>query len=163
MSRACVVVLALIALAACNQQPAGQPKQTAPEAVTPFDLNIEIGRYGVMLQQVGNITTEVPNAAELEPEAPRAMARSLRETVWEYNLARSRLCARGLYMEASCGPAYEPVWISDPATAEPALEELKARADALGAEVQPFWNVVCEDIRARTTDEQEKMYVCAIE
>lgn len=158
------IVLAL-ALAACGQ--GGQaPAPEAPPAVEapdPFTLNIEIGRYGVMLSHVHALTGDRPGAAEAEVTDPRELARSLRETAWEYNIERSRLCARGLFTEVACGPAFEPVWISEPATAEPTLDELQARSRALGDEVMRFWNVVCEDARTRETDEQAKMYVCAIE
>jgi hypothetical protein len=149
-------------LAACGQ-PAEQAKAPdAPEAPNPFDLNIEIGRYGVMLNQVGEHTRERPGA-DPEVTEPRELARRLRETVWEYNLERSRLCAKGLFAEVTCGPAYEPVWISELETTAPSLEDLQTRSDAVGAEVMRLWNTVCEDARSRVEDEQERMYVCAIE
>lgn len=161
--RAIILALAL-ALAACGQTgeapPPAAPEGAAPD---PFDLNIEIGRYGVMLSHVHNLTFERPGAAEAEPTDPHQLARSLRETVWEYNLERSRLCAKGLFTDVACGPAYEPVWISEAATAAPTLEEIQSRSTALGEEVMRFWNAVCEDARTRETDEQAKMYVCAIE
>lgn len=163
MKRALVLAILMSAVAACNRPPSAPAPTPAPQASQPFDLHIEIGRYGAMLGQVANLTGELPSPAETDPAAPQSLARELRETVWEYNLTRSRLCARGLYPESSCGLAYEPTWIADPATAEPSLEELKARADAVGAEVTPFWNTVCDDIRARTADAQARAYVCAIE
>ncbi len=158
------LILAL-ALAACGQG-AQTPTPEAPaanEAPDPFTLNIEIGRYGVMLSHVHALTGDRPGSAEPEVTDPRELARSLRETAWEYNIERSRLCARGLFMEVSCGAAFEPVWISEPASAEPTLEELQSRSNALGEEVMRFWDVVCEDARTREPDEQAKMYVCAIE
>jgi hypothetical protein len=151
------------ALAACGQTGEQGKAASTPEAIEPFDLSIEIGRYGVMLDQTANLTAERPGAIETAPDEPVAMARALRETVWQYNLTRSRLCGRGLFTDVACGPVYEPVWISEPETAAPTLEDLKARADAVGAEVMRFWNAVCEDARTRVTDEQERMYVCAIE
>jgi hypothetical protein len=164
MTRARALLVALFALAACGQQPAGKAGEPAAAAPPdPFEMHIEIGRYGVMLDQVGNLTTEIPNAAEPEHEAPATLARNLREVVWQYNLARSRLCARGLYPEASCGPAYEPTWIADPATAEVSLEEVQTRATAVRDLVQPFWSTVCDDIRARQTTDEDRQYICAIE
>ena len=156
------ILLALVLLAACGQQSASKGAANAPP--NPQDLTIEIGRYGVMLDHVRNLTAETPAAANAaQPEEPVQLARTLRETVWAYNLERSRLCAKGLYTTVSCGAIYNPVWLSDAPDATPTLEELQQRADALGAEVQPFWAAVCDDVRARTTDEQAKTYVCAIE
>lgn len=157
------IVLAL-ALAACGQTAEKAPEEpAASEEPDPFDLNIEIGRYGVMLNHVQQLTRERPGSVEVEVTDPRDLARRLRETAWEYNIERSQLCARGLFTEVACGPAYEPVWISEPATATPTLQEIQSRSDSLGDEVQRFWNAVCADARSRVQDEQERMYVCAIE
>jgi hypothetical protein len=157
-------ILLALALAACGQ-PAEKQAETpaAPEQPDPFNLNIEIGRYGVMLSHVQQLTRERPGSIEAEVTDPRDLARRLRETAWEYNLERSRLCARGLFTEVSCGPAYEPVWMSEPATATPTLQEIQSRANSLGEEVSRFWNVVCSDARSRTEGEEERMFVCAIE
>lgn len=155
------IVLALC-VAACGQ--AGEQKgPETPEGVDPQTLSIEIGRYGVMLGQVDEHTRERPGTGEIDPAQPRAMARALRESAWEYNRVRSELCAKGLYTELACGPAYEPVWIAEPADADVSLEDLQVRAAALGAEVTPLWNAVCEDAAAGVQDEQERMLVCPME
>lgn len=161
--KARAVFLAL-ALAGCGQSGGTAPEAPAAEqGVGPLDLHIEIGRYGVMIDQVRELTTARPGAAEADPAAPRELARALRETVWDYNLERSGLCAKGLFADIACGPAYEPVWMSEPANAEPTLEELQARSAALGEDVMRFWEAVCADARSRVEDQQERMYVCAIE
>ena len=163
MMKLTAIVLAL-ALAACGQSSEKAPPEPAPvQGIDPMDLQIEVGRYGVMLGHVRGLTRERPGAAELDLAAPREIARALRETVWEFNVDRSQLCAKGLFAEVACGPAYEPVWISEPAGAEPTLEDLQIRSAALGEEVMRFWDAVCEDGRTRVEDAQEKMYVCAIE
>jgi hypothetical protein len=157
------MVMAL-ALAACGQTAEKGPSATtAPEAPDPFDLNIEVGRYGVMLSHVQQLTRERPGSVEAEVTDPRDLARRLRETAWEYNLERSRLCSRGLFTEVSCGPAYEPVWMSEPGTVTPTLQEIQSRSASLGEEVSRFWNVVCEDARSRAVDDDERAYICAIE
>jgi hypothetical protein len=157
------LVLALC-VGACGQlgEKAEAPPQPG-EAADPAALNIEIGRYGVMLSHVDDHTRERPGAGEENVEDPRVLARRLRETVWEYNLERSRLCAKGLYAEVTCGPAFEPVWIAEPATTAPSVEDLQIRSAAVGTEVMRLWNTVCEDARTRVEDEQERTYVCAIE
>jgi len=157
------IVLAL-ALAACGQTGEKQGEApTAPAGPDPFTLNIEIGRYGAMLNQVTGHTEERPGSAEPEVTDARDLARRLRETVWEYNIERSRICAKGLFTEITCTPAYEPVWISEPPNAEPTLEEIETRADAVGQEVMNLWNAVCEDARTRATTDEERMLACAME
>lgn len=152
---------ALLALCLCACGPAGE-KARAPEVANGDDLNIEIGRYGVMLDHVRDQTAERQG---LEPDVtePADLARRLRETVWEYNLERSRLCAKGLYAQVTCGPAFEPVWISEPVTTAPSLEDLQIRSVAVGTEVMRLWDTVCEDARSRVADETERMVVCGIE
>lgn len=157
------IVLAL-ALAACGQTGEKQAEvPTAPAAPDPFTLNIEIGRYGAMLGQVSGHTEERPGSAEPEVTEPRDLARRLRETVWRYNIERSQICAKGLFTEVTCSPAYEPVWISEPPTAAPTLEELQTRADAVGQEVMTLWDAVCEDARTRAANDEERMLACAME
>ncbi|MDX2274749.1 MAG: hypothetical protein NW206_04790 [Hyphomonadaceae bacterium] len=158
------VAFVMAALVACGQNP---PPAPAPEAeqIQPFDLHIEIGRYGYMLSQVHDIANPdggMESSSE-DPETPRALARALRETVWEYNIERSRLCARNYLPQASCGPSYNPVWLADPADAEVSLTDLQARANALSEQVLPLWNAICEDARSRVADEEEQRLVCAIE
>lgn len=158
-----LVIAAAVALAACGQG-ASAPEATAPnEPPEEMGLNIEVGRYGVMLSQVRTLTAERPGVTEMAPTDTRDISRRLREAVWELNLERSSLCARGLYVEATCAPAYQPVWIGEPATHAPTLEELRVRSDALGAEIMRLWNIACEEARAAEPDEQERQFICAIE
>jgi len=155
------LILAVL-LAACGQKAAKGPN--APERPrTPEDLQIQIGRYGVMLDQVHSLTADRPGANEQSPTELTAMARALREDVWRYNVERSELCGRGLFTDVACGPSFLPVWISEPVDAAPTFEELQTRSAAVGEEVMRFWNAVCEDARTRETNQQDKMYVCAME
>ncbi|MGD9966486.1 MAG: hypothetical protein AB7T59_08205 [Hyphomonadaceae bacterium] len=157
------IALAL-ALAACGQTAEKQNDvPTSPAGPDPFDLNIEIGRYGAMLSQVSGQTETRPGSAEPEVTAPRELARRLRETVWEYNIERSKICAKGLFTEITCTPAYEPVWIAEPPGAEPTLEEIQTRSDAVGREVMTLWNAICEDARTRATTEEDRAAACAME
>lgn len=157
------IVLAL-AVAACGQTGEKQGEvPTGPAGPDPFELNIEIGRYAVMLDQVSGHTQERPGSAEPEVSAPRDLARRLRETVWEYNIERSRICAKGLFTEITCTPAYEPVWIAEPPNAEPTLEEIQSRSQAVGQEVMTLWNAICEDARTRAASDEARQLACAIE
>jgi hypothetical protein len=158
--RAIVLVLAL---AACGQAGEQQSVPTSPGGPDPFNLNIEIGRYGAMLGQVNEHTADRPGSAEPEVTEQRDLARRLRETVWEYNIERSRNCARGLFTELTCGPAYEPVWIAESSDVEPTLEEIQSRANAVGEEVMRLWNAVCADARSRAANQEERSLACAME
>jgi len=158
--RAIVLALALAACGQTGEQQAEVP--TGPAGPDPATLNIEIGRYGAMLSQVSDQTAERPGSTEPDYTSQRDLARRLREAVWTYNLQRSQLCSKGLFVERACGPAYEPVWISEPETVEPTLEEIQSRSDALGTEVQNLWGAVCDDAKSRVP-EDERMSVCPME
>lgn len=157
---AVIAVLAFAALAACRppgaQPPAGQP-------VDPHALQIEIGRYGVMLHQTGELTSTQLGAPDASAEDPKELARALREAVWQYNIQRSQLCGRNLFTETTCSPPYEPVWISEPASMRPTPEQLRQRSAEVGQEVQHFWGVICDDARHRTQNADQRRLVCSIE
>lgn len=154
-------ILLAVALAACS--PAGQNGPEAPQAPTPETLDAELERYGVMLTQVENLTVARPGAAEIVATEIPALSRALRERVWELNTTRSQLCSRGLFTDVSCRAPYDPVWMAEPPEAQPTVEELKVRADAVGAEVTAFWEAVCADARARAATDQDRARVCAID
>ena len=158
MKRALLCVLAIAALVACKPN-----ATTQPQAHNPQDLHIEIGRFGAMLSETAGLTENKPGTSMADPADPKELARMLRETVWRYNGQRSDLCGKNLYVEVSCGPAFEPVWMSEPADAAPSFDELKQRSDAVGGEVQRFWDAICEDARAGVTGQTEKMAVCPME
>jgi hypothetical protein len=156
-------ILLALALAACGQAgEKGAPAPAQTDELDPATLHIEIGRAGAMLSSVEALTEERPGSSEADVQSPAELARALRENVWEYNLQRSELCAKGLFTEVSCGPAYEPVWISEPATATPTLQEISNRQQAVHQEVQALWAAVCDDARSRVP-EDEQMSVCPME
>lgn len=150
-----------VALAACGQGVQAPAEPEAPAAPDPHLMNIEIGRYGVMLDQVATLSVQRPDGAEVDPTQPAVLARRLREVVWAYNLERSRLCARSLFTTLTCGPAFEPVWINEPDGTAPSLEVLTERQAAVDALVIPFWEAVCAD--AKTRQVQSEGGVCPME
>jgi hypothetical protein len=155
-------ILLAVALAACGQSASGPEAPSVSDTPNAVDLNIEVGRAGAMLNSVESLTSERPGAdPDVTDEAD--LARRLRETVWEYNVQRSRLCAKGLFAEVSCGPSFAPVWLSEPADAAPTLEDIQIRTVAVHQEVQRLWAAVCDDARSRVEDEAEKMAVCPME
>jgi hypothetical protein len=152
-----------LALAACGQSAEKAQTPATPQGPDAADLHIQIGRAGAMLSTVESLTSERPGNSETPVTDPAELARNLREKVWRYNIARSEVCAMGLFTEVACGSAYEPVWISEPSATQPTLEEIQSRTTALHEEVQRLWGAVCDDARSRVTDEQEKMTVCPME
>ena len=155
------VLFSVVALAACK--PPGQSRPASGPHVDPHALQIEIGRYGVMLHQTGELTSTQVGAPDASAEDARELARGLREAVWTYNIQRSQLCARNLFVETSCGPAFEPVWISEPPSARPTAEQLQTRSQEVGQVVQTFWGTICDAARHRTQDQAQRRMVCAIE
>ena len=146
--RAIVLALALAACGQTSEQQAQVP--TGPAGPDPFNLNIEVGRWSAMLHEVNDQTVERPGSAEPEITAPRDLARRLREAVWTYNIQRSQLCSKGLFTEVACGAAYEPVWISEPETVEPTLEEIQSRSDALAFTAFGFGALACKPSQLRS-------------
>jgi len=158
MNRVLIWALAAAALVACKQNsPAHQ------STVTAEDLHIEIGRYGVMLGQTADLTEGRPGAGMASPSDPKELARALRETVWGYNIQRSQLCRRDLYAEVTCGPVFDPVWMTEPPDATPSLAALEQRSQDVGQEVQKFWTAICEDAKRRAADPSQRQAICMME
>ncbi|MCR6646376.1 MAG: hypothetical protein NVV62_18595 [Terricaulis sp.] len=159
MFKRAAALMVCFTLAACGpREEAAPPAPTGPD---PAVMDIEIGRYGAMLDQVEALTMDRPGAVELANTDARVLARRLRETVWTYNIQRSRLCGRGLFRDIACGPAFEPVWINEPMDAAPSIEILAERQAAVDALVLPFWNAVCADARTRAV--QVEGGICPME
>jgi len=150
----CRALIVALALTAC----ATPPPAEAPDADT---LHIEIGRYGYMLYQLFEVAGHRYEADE-PLTAPVTMARRLREIVWRYNADRTGFCRRGVLRDVTCGPAFSPEWLNERHDAAPSLEEIAARAAAVGAVVVPFWEAVCADMRQQAPEE-ERSTICAIE
>lgn len=159
--RAFLALAVLVAvLGACR--PPGQTGQSGAAHVDPHALEVDISRYATMLHQTGELTSTEIGAPDASAQDAKELARGLREAVWQYNIQRSQLCARNLFTETSCGPAFEPVWISEPPNTRPTPEQLQMRSTEVSQVVQPFWNAICEEARRRTPD-QGRRTVCAIQ
>lgn len=155
------LLFSVAALAACK--PPGQNQPTPGAHVDPHALQVEIGRYGVMLQQTGHLTETQVGAPDASAQDAKELARGLREAVWTYNIQRSQLCARNLFTETTCAPPFEPVWISEPPNTRPAPEQLQQRSQEVGQEIRHFWSVICDDARHRALDRAQQRTICAIE
>lgn len=152
------LVFSVAALGACK--PPGQSGQASGPHADPHALQVEIGHYGAMLHQTGELTSTQIGAPDASSQDAKELARGLREAVWQYNIQRSQLCARNLYTETTCTPPYEPVWISEPPNTRPTAEQLQQRSSEVGQEIQHFWGVICEDARRRTQDQAQRRTIC---
>ena len=159
-------VLALVLLGACATAPVDPAAaQPASERVDPWALYIDVGRLNVMLSHVDDLTGETADMPGSDPHAdsPRNIARALRETVWKYNLTRSQLCARGLYIDISCSAAFAPDWLRDAPTIEPPLQLLEDRAGVVSTRVMQLWDRVCDDAKAHAANDEDRQTICGIE
>ncbi|MGE3143540.1 MAG: hypothetical protein AB7L65_09480, partial [Hyphomonadaceae bacterium] len=155
---------ALIKALICAAALAFAAAAAAAETPDPFNLSIEIGRWGVMQGQIDAVAP--PGQPALEEEgapSPAALARRLRETVWELNLQRSRLCAEGRFTEIACAPAFSPPWLREAPDRSVSLSALQRRSEAVGRALMPLWGAACADARAEVEDEEEQRLICAIE
>lgn len=157
--RVFLALVFFVALAACR--PPGQAERAPGARVDPHALQTEIGRYGAMLHQTGELTSTQVGAPDASAQDAKELARGLREAVWQYNIQRSQLCARNLFTETTCTPPYEPVWISEPPNTRPTPEQLQQRSGEVGQEIQHFWGVICDDARRRTQDQAQRRTICA--
>lgn len=142
------------------------PAALADDPVDPNTLHISIGRWGAMLSEVGELNArpeDAPAAASDDDVTDlRALARQLRETAWQFNLARSEMCARNEMPQVSCGTAFAADWLAEPADAGVSYEELDRRSEELGAVVMPFWDAVCDRAK-KDVPQEEQMSVCPME
>jgi hypothetical protein len=142
------------------------PVARADDPTDPGAVQIDIRRWGVMVSEAQDLDTPQNGAtAPVDVAAdttPQQIARSLRETAWRFNLARSEMCARGDLSEASCGAAFAADWLSEAPDAGVSYEELDRRSQELGAAVMPFWEAVCDRAKKQAPQE-DRMSVCPME
>lgn len=119
----------------------------APEIQDPAAA-IEVGRYGVMLDQAVQaekllVPTAVPVAV---PDAPRdTLYEILVATVLRFNALSGRVCGEISLPAADCAGPFEPAWLR----AEPAdRPHLRAMIDETGERIGAFWGDVCAKVKA---------------
>ena len=164
--------LAFVLLAAaCGSAPAPSPP-LAQGAVTQstdqadaFALSIDIGRWGAMMSEVRGLTgVSDPSPADFvetdDHESPAALTAALRARVADFNRDRVQLCAAHKFGALTCASAYAPAWLRESAGVTPSLAEISRRSSALGDQVMPLWDAVCEDA---ATGGQSRAEICPME
>ena len=111
------------------------PRSAAPDTF----MTIELGRAGVMLDQLHEMI-DVPPAPEL-PARP-----TLADIESQLIIERSRLCAEGRFMSLTCPP-----WTPG------------AAADEVLGAVSQLWDTVCDERRAHSMSDEERVSVCPME
>lgn len=153
------VLLGALALGACDEQ---LPEAGAPD-IDPLNLDIEVGRYGVMIDQgmaARNFLEEKGAAGDPSEEVDGlALERSIHIRALEANLLQAEVCAKELVPQTLCAAPFTPAWLSEPRAESPTLWQLQARADQLGAFLMPIWGALCEKAKGEGADE----VFCAIE
>jgi hypothetical protein len=159
-SRSAVAAVSL-ALAACAHQHAQSDVDD-----DAFSLYIEVSYPYQMLDRTRELAKLIYDESSFDTRKDaRAFARTLRETVWEYNAESSSLCADGLYAEWSCLPALDPPWLGESPKVSPSPEELRRRLDLVQGRLEPLWRAACADFDKRhpNASPEERLPYCSIE
>ncbi len=146
------VVLALAALAAC-QQP--QPTEVAQvEPLDPFVVMIGAERWGVIIDRAREGVRQAPGPddAYLENEMYRADV-ALKSGAASLIELRNEACAKQLVIGDACELHDWPVWTREPPTDKTPIEEIQRRSDWLSQQMDPFTGAGCEAGRKATGDD----------
>lgn len=155
---------ALGALAACATPPA--PADAGPD---PFDVQIRVGRLGVMVDQGFlafsqlNSDSVVITRSDLQPSAAKGQEAelhvSLVRTVMDIGLLQGVSCGTVLPEKSeACATGFEPDWAEN-LNATPSLAEIDMRTDETQAAIMPLWSALCDKAVAKTGNDM----FCAIE
>lgn len=136
------LIIGVLALAVLSQSASAQ---------SAAEMNRDVGRVLTMMRQVDELANNTQST--INPLDRRDMSRRLRETVWMYNLLRSRLCAAGRNGDVSCGRAYMPGWLNEMPDISPMPGQLRDRVNDVRGEIMPFWRAVCDEARRAGGDD----------
>lgn len=115
---------------------------------------IDVGRFGVMLDQVQAAEKQVVPQQDAAPDPSVAgIYRQLVATVLRFNVISNRICGEVPLPAADCAGPFTPAWLSAGPGDDPA--RLRAMIDEAGERIGPFWGDMC----AKSKDE----HLCDIE
>jgi hypothetical protein len=98
-----------------------------------FSASIEVGRFGVMLDQAAAIE-QVP----LPSASPRDdLYGQLVATVERFNILADRVCAKTALPAEDCAGPFQPAWLSSGGT------DMGVMIDEAGLRIGTFWGDVC--------------------
>jgi hypothetical protein len=130
-----------------------------PSAFDDAAASIEVGRYGVMLDQVTAARKLLaPSGAPIPAkEAPTgSLYEILVATVVRFNALSDQVCRDVELPAADCAGPFRPAWLSAPPADQP---QLRAMIDEAGSRITTYWSDVCTRAKAARGDE----HLCDIE
>lgn len=121
----------------------------AAAAQDSMALAIDSGRLDAMMRKSAEIL-QISDVDEtsLPPVTDEGQAyAALRDAVSRYERLVPIACHLGKVSDEFCTAAYAPSWLND--TALPDDDEFRRRIDDASAHIAPFWNALCEPLRAQ--------------
>jgi hypothetical protein len=112
---------------------------------------IEVGRFGVMLDQIQAAERLVASAPAPVPTEtapmPDDLYQQLVAIVVRFNAISQRVCGEVALPAADCAGPFAPAWLKAGATSDPA--RLRPMIDEAGARIGAFWGDMCALARAK--------------
>lgn len=107
---------------------------------------IEVGRFGVMLDQVQAAERLIAPASAVPEAAPAAdgLYQQLVATVLRFNAISARVCREVALPASDCAGPFQPSWVR-----EGASSDLRPMIDETGARIGAFWGDMCALARAK--------------
>ena len=103
---------------------------------------IEVGRFGVMLDQAAAAEKLVVPAAEAAPDpSTGGIYRQLVATVLRFNMLSNRVCGEIALPAKDCAGPFTPAWLSAGTVEDPAW--LRTMIDEAGERITGFWSDMC--------------------
>lgn len=133
---------------------ANVPAYAGASDIDVSSLAIDIGRWDVMLDQVGERMPSASSEGEDSTASPEKLAHQLVSQVWAYNLIRAQACTEGVAIATSCGPGWVPGWAAKPKAKAPSLAVISRRSDEIGEHIGALWDAVCNEAAANGTSPQ---------
>lgn len=116
-----------------------------PAVADDLTASIEVGRFGVMLDQAATIEqVTLPSTATGEDLYGQLVA-----TVGRFNLLADAVCRKAALPAADCAGPFEPAWLTSRGP------DLNAMIEEAGERIGTFWGDVC--------DRAPDRHVCDIE
>ena len=105
--------------------------------------SIDVGRFGVMLDQAQAAERKLVPSAAAQPAPPLegGLYRQLVGTVERFNSLSGRICREIALPAADCAGPFAPAWLATGETDDP--QRLRAMIDETGARIGAFWGDMC--------------------
>ena len=133
------------------------PAGAAPPGSDVSAVAIDVGRWDVMLDQVGERMPSTSSEHEESMASNEKLGHQLVSQVWAYNLVRAKACTEGIAIATSCGPGWVPGWAAKPRAKVASLDVINRRSEEVGEHIGALWDAVCNEAAANGTSPQCQM------